>query len=293
MSESSPWKEESSEPSYKIAGGGRDAFSKIQIRDQIRRGEITAQTEIARGDNEEYHPASSYAELARYFALAAPPPTERKAATSGPRPSTITRVLPGLIYPFTGVGWILILASTLLKTLPFGEFVAGVFMTVYGLAVIRRSAEGSKAMPMLTDVGDPVTFIMSFLKYVAVTIVSAIPLIVVLIVTRSVMLGAAVVLVMILYYPAAIATLAKWNNLVLALTPSAVFRFMGVLGADYVLALIALIFAGVIAIVAALGASMFMGPHGRDVVSGFLGAWMTMYFFHLLGWGIYHHEEEF
>ncbi len=146
MSESSPWKEESSEPSYKIAGGGRDAFTKIAIRDQIRRGEITAQTEIARGESEEYHPASTYPELARYFALATPAATEREAAPAGPRPSTATRLIPGLLYPFTGFGWILILTSTLLKTLPFGEFVAGLFMTVYGLAVIRRSAEGSKMM---------------------------------------------------------------------------------------------------------------------------------------------------
>ncbi len=134
---------------------------------------------------------------------------------------------------------------------------------------------------------------MSFLKYVAVTIISAIPLIIVLVVTRSIVFAGVMAVLMVLYYPAAIATLAKWNSLVLALTPGAVFRFMGILGFDYVMALIAPVIAGILAVVATVGAMMFLGPHGRDVVSGFLGAWVSMYFFHLLGWGIYHHEEEF
>lgn len=82
-----------------------------------------------------------------------------------------------MIYPFTGVGWVVLIAAMLLPTLPLGAIVAWLFTSVYGLAIIRRSAEGSKVMPSLTDVGGPVAFILSLLKLLLVTLVSAWPVI--------------------------------------------------------------------------------------------------------------------
>jgi hypothetical protein len=283
------------EPSYRIAGGGKETVTKTEIRNQIRRGEITANTELAREGSEEYHAASTFPELARYFSLAAPPPAQR-AQSSVPRTSVLSRVGPGLIYPFTGIGWVVLVAAMLLPTLPFGRIVAWIFTSVYGLAIIRRSAEGSTVMPKLTDVGGPVKFILSLLKLLLLTLVSAWPVILaipLMFILRSNLIPWLAALVMILYYPAALATLAKWNTVSLALSVSRIYQFISVLGADYVVALISPILAALLAAAATLVASKFLGPYGRAVAQGLFSTWAGFYFFHLLGWGIHHHEEEF
>ena len=291
--QASPWK---SEVEYRIAGSGKDTFTKLQIRDFIRSGQITDATEIALEGSEEYRAASTYPELARYFALVAPKAEAAAAAKPVKGTPNSTRILPGLIYPFTGIGWILILVVALLGTLPFGSLIASLFTAVYGLAVIRRSAEGMKSMPAVTDVGDLGTFFMSWLKLIAVTLISAWPVILsipLMFVIRSGGLIVLAAIVMILYYPAAMASLAKWNTISLAVSPSSIFRFIGILGFDYAIALIAPLFGFAIAIGATFLASRGMGAAGREVVAAFFGSWLGFYCLHLLGWGMYHHNDEF
>jgi hypothetical protein len=290
---------ESDQPSkneveYRIAGAGRDTFTKTQLRDHIRSGQITPETELAVEGSEEYRPASAFPELARYFALAAPKPAALK--TSAPATPVATRLIPGLLYPFTGIGWIIIAVVALLGTLPFGSLIASLFTSVYVLAVIRRSSEGSKVMPPPSDVGDPGTFVMSWLKVIVVTLVSAWPILAaipLMFMLRSSAVLFIAVFVMVLYYPAALASLAKWNTISLAVSPSSIFRFIGVLGMDYAVAMIAPVFGLAVSLGATYLASRGMGPAGRGVVSSFFATWLSFYWMHLLGWAMQRHSDEF
>lgn len=285
------------EPGYRIAGAGRDIFTRAQVRDGIRSGEITAQTELAYEKSDDYKPASQYPELSRYLALVMQPAAAAAAAEpSVPRTSVFSRVFPGLIYPWTGVGWIVILASTLVQPVPFGPIVAGLFTTVYGLAIIRESSEGSTRMPPLKAVGGPVEFVMMLLKFLVVALVSAWPVILaipLMFVVRSSSIVIAAGLVMFLYIPAALATLAKWKSIQYAIRPSQIFSFIRILGADYVVAVLAPFFTVAVTLGGALGARMLVGRSASELVAGLLSTWGTFYSFHLLGWGMHHHGDEF
>src|SRR5207237_7553834 len=97
---------------YRIAGEGREIFNRFQIRDKIRAGEVTNETELAPEGNEEYRAASMYPELARYFSLLSVQPIAAPAAgvvtPSAPALPITSRLAPGLVYPFTGVGWLVL-----------------------------------------------------------------------------------------------------------------------------------------------------------------------------------------
>src|SRR5712691_1309927 len=54
---------------YRIAGKGREIFSRLQIRNKIRDGHISTATELALQESDDFRAASSYPELARYFSL--------------------------------------------------------------------------------------------------------------------------------------------------------------------------------------------------------------------------------
>lgn len=291
----SPWAP-SPEPGYRMQGVIGEVFSRAQIRNSIRSGEVTPETHLAYENSEDYRPASQFPELSRYLALVSEPAAGVAAKPSVPRTPAYTRIFPALIYPWTGVGWIVIVASTLLQPIPFGAIVAGVFTSVYGLAVIRESSEGSKRMPGFNSVGGPVEFIMMFLKLFVVGLVSAWPIFVaipLLFVLRSQLVIWAALLVMILYVPAAVATLAKWKSIGHAIRPAQIFNFMRILGIDYLVALAAFPFTIVVTVAAGVAAGMLIGPKAMELVVGLLSTWGTFYAFHLLGWGMFNHGEEF
>src|SRR5436190_78951 len=104
------------QPGYRIAGEGKAVFNRLQIRDKIRAGEITNDTELALEGNEEYRAASGYPELARYFSLLTAQPIAAPSSgiikPSAPAAPIASRLAPGLIYPFTGVGSIVLLIVT-------------------------------------------------------------------------------------------------------------------------------------------------------------------------------------
>jgi hypothetical protein len=282
---------------YRMAGAGREIFTRLQIRNSIRTGEVTPHTELAYENTEDYRPASQFPELSRYLALVSQPAATAAAGKpSGPRTSVFTRILPGLIYPWTGVGPIVIVGATLLQPLPFGPIVAGLFTTVYGLAVIRESSQGSTRMPPLNAVGGPIEFVMMLLKLLVVGLVSAWPIflaIPLMFVLRSSTIMFAAVFVMFLYIPAAVATLAKWKSIQYAIRPSQIFNFIRIVGADYVVAVLAPFFTMGATLGAGLAARMTLGPSPSELVMGLLSTWGIFYSFHLLGWGIHHHGDEF
>lgn len=307
------------EVGYIVAGEGREVFTRFQIRDRIREGQISPATELAMQGSEDYRPASSFPELQRYFALATPGggaasptsvaagevwrPTAPAVVPASQIPSVATRLGPGLVYPFTGIGWIFILVVALFGVMnPIMNLIGGLFTAVYGLAVIRQSSEGSTRMPPLSAVGGPLTFIVSFLKVVVVSLISAWPVIVAVFLTMvlpcaAMLILAGAAIVMILYYPAALATLARYNSIKIALTPSQIFSFMNILGLDYVIALLSFFIVLAIGFVVSFGATMAVGAmKGSAEMLGFiLGAfatWAGFYFYHLLGWGMHRHRAE-
>ena len=70
------------QPRYRIAmyGGGIEELDRFAIRDLIRRGDVSAQTELAVSVSDDWRTAASYPELARYFNIVSARPT----ATPGP-----------------------------------------------------------------------------------------------------------------------------------------------------------------------------------------------------------------
>lgn len=288
---------------YRIAGEGTEVVSRLEIRDRIRDGLLTPETEIAEGESDDYRVASSYPELARYFSLVG----RAAGAASGPQPAAgwvhadrpaappeANRLVAGLAYPFSGTAWILIVGAALLQPLPLGALVASIFTSVYTLAIIRASSEGRVVAPSLAEMGAPAEFIVRLLKVIVVTLVSAWPIFVaiplVMILRSSVVILAAAI-VMILYYPAAIATLAKWDSIKFAVTPSQIFRFIGILSPGYFGALAA--YAVCLGIAGFLG-TMVLAKLGSAalVISSLVFTWSTFYFFHLVGWGMHRHADE-
>src|SRR6266550_6845737 len=117
-----------SQPGYRIAGEGKEVFNRFQIRDKIRAGEVTNDTELAPEGNDEYRAASMYPELARYFSLLSAQPIAAPAAgiimPSARAAPISSRLAPGLVYPFTGVGSIVLLIVTGLQLVPVAGWVA-------------------------------------------------------------------------------------------------------------------------------------------------------------------------
>ncbi|HUP47469.1 MAG TPA: hypothetical protein VNA04_01630 [Thermoanaerobaculia bacterium] len=292
------------EPSFRIAGQGRDLFTRAEIRDRIRTGEISGQTELAYENSDDYQPASQFAELARYLALAAAPAAEA-AAAAPPRTSVLGRVGPGLIFPFTGIGWIVIVAATLLMAHWSGMIIVAAFTTVYGMAVIRNSSAGATVMPRLSDIGGPSEFIMMLLKWILITLcysvlclVVSIPVVFVL--RSSTALWVLYVVIMYFFYPAAVATLAKWKNIQAAIRPGQIYNFMRILGADYVVAVVALVFASALVYVVPLGLGLLGLASAQPglfrlavhLSLGLVLTWQWFYFCHLIGWGMHRHADE-
>lgn len=288
---------------YHVAGAGREVFTRFQIRDQIRDGAISPETELAPEGSDEFRSAASFPELSRYFALS----TTTSAATGvvGITPSrpAAAHARPdlgfglALKYPLTGHAWILIVAAAFLQVVPFGPLLAGIATSLYTLSIIRKSSEAQTSAPAFADMGAPAELLTRVLKMIVVTLVSAWPIFVAIplvVILRTPLVIVAAAVVMVLYYPAAVASLAKWDSIRIALTPSQIFRFIGILGADYFMSLmfyfVLLAVAGGAAF--ALGAAMPRMLAVAGVVTTALVTWASFAFFHLVGVGMARHADE-
>jgi hypothetical protein len=289
---------------YRIAGEGREIFTRLQIRNKIRDGHISAATELAPQGSDDFRDASSYPELGRYFSLvsgqpvaAGPSATVRGVVgarpTASPVSSVPNRLALGLIYPFTGLGWAILLVLAILQAVPIVGLIAAGFLAVYQMAVIRTSAEGSTRMPPIREVGGPITFMLSLLKVFVVGLASSWPMIVVsLFVVGIKPLWYGSILLTVVYAPAAFALLARTNSLAQAVSPSAVFGLIGTLGIEYFIALAALFAALTLARFTGQGTAFVLVRMMRNfplipAVRGFLSEWGFFYFAHLVGYAMY------
>jgi len=286
---------------YRIAGEGREVFNRFQVRDKIRAGEVTTETQLALEDSEDYRAASMYPELARYFSLVGGQPIvatpgEVVPASAPPAGQAAgSRVLAGLAYPFTGVGGILLLIVTGLQLVPIAGWIASAFLKVYQLAVIRASARGSTTMPRVGEVGEAVNAVVTFLKVIVVGICSLWPILAVVMFTHgfAILLWGSV-LFTLLYAPASFAVLAQTDSVGQAVNPSNVVGLMTALGIDFVIAFVALAAVLVVAYFAAVEVAVVM--HGLPfltriyivrAVRGFITEWGFFYYAHLIGWAMY------
>ena len=285
---------------YRIAGEGREVFTRAQIRDRIRSGELTADNELAPEGTEDYRAASTYPELARYFSLVAAPAAQAPEGfvpPIAPSEPISGRIVAGVLYPFTGLGWVILVVAAVLQSVPFGTFIAAAFTLVYTLAVIRTSSRGSTTMPPLSELGGGGEFFMSLLKAIGVVVGSAWPIILAIPLTfflRSTALPFIAGFVILIYLPAAMAALAKWNSLVLALTPSSIFRMISTLGTDYLFAIFMLLASMGIVLTGGVALAKLMSGSqlAAEAILTFFWYAAMFYSYHLIGWGMYRHQDE-
>jgi uncharacterized protein DUF4013 len=287
------------QPGYLIAGAGKEVFTRFQIRDKIRAGEVIPQTEVAQQGSEEYRAADSYPELARYFSLLSGRPaagTDIAAPAAAAAPasgeSVGARLVPGLVYPFTGPGAAVLLLVAALEAFPFIGLIASAFLKVYQLAVIRTSAKGSTRMPPIGEVGEAVNAIVTFLKVIVIGICSTWPILATLFLPLGPMPVWFAMLFTLVYAPASFALLAKTDRLGEAINPTNVVNLMMTLGGDYALAFLALFIVVAGTVFVSLGSmfALYKVPYARYILAagrGVLVEWAFFYFCHLVGWAMY------
>jgi hypothetical protein len=282
---------------YRIAGEGKEVFDRFQIRDRIRAGEVTQETQLSLENSDDYRAAAMYPELARYFSLVGGAPVAASpGATVMPAAAPVqadSRLLAGLAYPFTGAGGLLLLIVTGLQLVPIAGWIASAFVKVYQLEVIRSSAKGSTTMPPLGAVGEAFNAVMTFLKILVVGICSLWPVVGVIIFMNGIRpLFWGSILFTLLYAPASFAVLAKTDSIAEAVNPSNVIDLMRTLGRDFVIASVALAVFLVAALFPALGIAVAMrGVPGHIYIAsgvrGLITEWGFFYYAHLVGWAMY------
>lgn len=289
---------------YNISGEARAEFKILDLRDRIRNGTLNPQDQIAIVGTDLWKPASDFPELTRYFSLVKPAATPGLAAPSAkpqtPAASLGSRIVPGLAYPFTDITSIIVIVAVALlrAATPLLSIIFSMLASVYALGVIRKSSEGQTSAPSAGEVGNIGEWIMSFVRVIAVSLISAWPILAVTILAfmglvRSPAIFGIALLVMLLYYPASLATIAIWKSIKIALSVQQIFRFIGILGIEYY-AVIGMWFVIVFGI--AFGMSLIHLALGSTrlfaVIEIAVQTWSTLYASHLLGWAVYRHRDQ-
>jgi hypothetical protein len=288
-------------------GGGVEEHDRFGIRDLIRQGEILPHTELALKGTDDWRPAESYAELTRYFSMV----SQRPVASPGPlvapsKPRVVQpmgqRVIQGLMYPLAGGEVFMLIGLALLSFVPILGRLAGLAATVIMVNIVRTSADGKLKMP-LVDTSDVGTLVLTSLKVLFISAVSLLPvlgaifLIVPGLISKTITLPMALAGLVVayaisaIYYPACLATVAVWDDMLSSLNPVYVARVIRILGADYFIA-IGVFFAAI------LGATLMKLPIAGSIPiigSVFTSAilyWALFYASHILGYAVYRHLPE-
>lgn len=288
------------EERYQIAGEGKELFTRTDLRNRIRSGDLLMSTEIAIEGTDDYRAAAEFPELARYFSLVASAPAVASGSTlvsptaEAPTGSLVARLVPALAYPITGAGAIIIVVLAFLEAVPFGSVITALVTPLLLVAIVRVSAEGSTRMPAAAAFGGAGSIVSDMLKAFVLSLLAAWPIILAILLifvmpraAFSLMIAAFVA--MVLYYPACIAILAKYGTIRPALSVSQIWGFITTLEGDYVLALAYYI--------PFFGLAVALGIAGSGLPSGaqeFLIAvpivWGAFSVFHLIGWSMHRHR---
>jgi len=294
---------------YVPYGGSVEEHDRFGIAQKIRRGDIDDATQLAVAGTDQWQPAASFPELARYFELvAARPDSSARAGAVAAPPRNVEsmgrRIVAGLAYPIAGGQIVTLVGLSLLSIVPLVSLLATLASTVIVLDIVRRSADGHTKMSTWIDTSNPAVMFRLYFRVLFVTLVSLAPLIAAAIWAILAMYGGAAspvtaMLVLIvaavfgaIYYPACLATVAVWDNVVSALNPVYIFRVIDIAGVDYFIVIL-IWFAvnlviGFLRIFSPLSAIPIVG----SVFSAFLSLYALFYASHLLGWAVYRHAPE-
>jgi hypothetical protein len=298
---------------YRIAmyGGGIEEIDRDELRERIRRREVTDATEVARAGTDEWRKVSYYPELKGYLNLAATAPAQPaavRASRAAPAESVRDRVLPALSYPIAGGEILAVIGIAILQSIIGVSLLVIPVVTVYMLAIIRASAEGKTKMPAWIETDDIPAMFSIWLRTIMVTAISLWPMILWYGVwyftaadrassqaTSRLVAGLIVTgLVSLTYFPACFATIAVWDSVASSLNPAFVFRTIRTLGSDYVIAVVVWVLASVAAVAVGRVSSTLLGsiPFVGDLPRKMLWIWSQFYGSHLLGWAVHRHSTE-
>lgn len=98
--------------------------------------------------------------------------------------------------------------------------------------------------------------------------------------------------VMLLYYPACLASIAMWKSVSMALSVKRIFGFISALGADYYVAVGVSLLAMIIIAGGSMAARLVIPPLVVSAINGAASVWAVFYASHLLGWALYRHRDE-
>lgn len=280
---------------YRVQGEGAEEFDLIALRDRIRSGVLTKEDEVMIVGTDLWKPAGTYPALNRYFSLLKASPVSAAApSAAGPVETMGSRAAVGLAYPVSSPTSIGIVAIALVTAaiVPLLYLVVTLVNGIYALSVIRKSSQGATKAPSIAEVGSVGAWIGSFLRLIAITLISMWPFFLAFFIPApffaKFILAA---LIVIIYYPACLATVAITGSVSSALSVKEIFGFIGRLGADYY-------FAVVMWFVAFLSIAVVMNVAGNvlpatavAVISSALTICMSLYASHLLGWAVYRHRD--
>ncbi len=285
------------EKMYVVAGEVRQEFGLLALRDRIRSGALNRDDQVAVAGTELWKPAWQYPPLERYFSLTEAAAAKNMPASAVPAGPMGPRIIRGLVYPFTNVVAIAFIAITgLMAPMVLVAAALSFVSMAYALAIIRRSAEGEMRAPDIAAIGGAGEWIISLLRVILITIVSGWPVIAFVVLFllgfRSMALAPIALIVMLLYYPACLASIAMWKSVSMALNPGKIFAFISALGFDYFVAVaVALLAMAGIAGMTFVARSV-IPPLVLSAINGAASVWAVFYASHLLGWALYRHRDE-
>ena len=287
-------------------GGGVEELDRLEVRDRIRAGEITADTELAPAGTDDWRRAVTFPELVRYFEIAAAGSPPRPIAKQPPPAEPMRkRFVDGLAYPLAGGEAILLVGLAVLSVLPVFRILATLASTMIMVEIIRTSADGRTKMPMV-DTSQSSQLVHVYARVLMVTFVSLLPVlffgwyafgeiirgrlsVIVAIPGLAIALAFAA-----LYYPACLATVAVWDSVLDSLNPVYIVRVIRIIGRDYFI-VVAMWF--VATTMTTLFSSPLLSPAAMIPIIGpmfgkFLSYWSLFYVSHLLGYAVYRHAHE-
>lgn len=285
------------EKMYVVAGEVRQEFGLLALRDRIRSGLLHRDDQIAVAGTDLWKPAWQYPPLERYFSLAEAAAAKQMPASAVPAGPMGPRIVRGLAYPFTNVVAIAFIAITgLMAPMTLVAAVLSLVAMGYALAIIRKSAEGEVRAPNVAAIGGAGEWILSLLRVIAITIISGWPLLAVAVLWflgfRSFAIVPIALIVMLLYYPACLASIAMWKSVSMALSVKRIFGLISALGRDYYLAVAVSLLAMVVIAGMTMVARLVIPALVVSAINGAASVWAVFYASHLLGWALYRHRDD-
>jgi len=289
-----------------LYGGDTEELDRFGVRNAIRAGELTADSDLALAESEEWRRVVDFPEFHRYLELAA---TGAHAYTNPlvpPKPPRVVlpmrqRLVNGLLYPVLGGQSIVLIALAVLSVIPGFSIIGRLASTFMMVQIIRSSAEGKTRMPLI-DTARPVEMVQTYGRVIATSVLALLPsgliALAILVGIEEKTISPAVVVLGLLaavalaavYYPACLATVAVWDSVLDSLRPAYVLRVVRRIGSDYFI-VVGAWFAAT-AIVMLLAAPVAGVPLLGRIVANGLSLWVLFYVAHLLGYAVYRHAPE-